>query len=45
MGTGGHRYGRGSAGDEGKAEDCMSIDVRRWHRHGVLQPGRAGGWH
>jgi hypothetical protein len=28
-----------------KAEHCRSIDVRRWHREGILRPGRAGGWH
>lgn len=44
MGTGGARYGAGRPGWHRKAEHCRRIDVRRWHRAGVLQPGSVGGW-
>ena len=27
-----------------KAEHCRHIDVRRWHREGVLSAGRLGSW-
>ena len=44
MGTGGMRTGAGRPGWHVKAEHCRSIDVRRWQREGILQPGRRGGW-
>ena len=27
-----------------RAEDCLSLDVRRWQREGFLDPGRFFGW-
>lgn len=44
MGRGGSRYGAGRPATHVKAEHCRRIDVRRWHREGVLQAGRAGSW-
>lgn len=44
MGTGGMRYGAGRPALHVKAEHCRRIDVRRWHREGMLQPGRSGTW-
>ena len=44
MGTGGVRYGAGRPAMHGRAEHCRRIDVRRWHREGVLRNGRAGSW-
>lgn len=44
MGTGGSRFGAGRPAMHVKAEHCRQLDVRRWHREGILQPGRAGGW-
>jgi len=45
MGRGGSRYGAGRPASHIKAEHCRQIDVRRWHREGILQAGRAGGWY
>jgi len=44
MGTGGSRYGAGRPAWHVKAEHCRRIDVRRWHREGVLQEGQWGSW-
>jgi hypothetical protein len=44
MSKGGQRWGAGRPGWKVKAEDCRSIDVRRWHRDGILRPGGAGEW-
>ena len=44
MGTGGMRYGAGRPTMHVKAEHCKRIDVRRWHREGVLRAGRSGTW-
>ena len=44
MGTGGMRYGAGRPAIHVKAEHCKRIDVRRWHRDGVLRAGRSGTW-
>lgn len=44
MGTGGSRYGAGRPAAHVKAEHYRRIDVRRCHREGVLQAGRAGSW-
>ena len=27
-----------------RVEDCLSLDVRRWHREGVLEPGQYSSW-
>ena len=44
MGTGGMRCGAGRPSWKPKAEGCYRLDVRRWHREGILQAGRAGSW-
>lgn len=44
MGTGGMRYGAGRPALHVKAEHCRRIDVRRWHREGLLRAGHSGGW-
>jgi hypothetical protein len=44
MGTGGRRIGAGRPATHVKAEHCRSLDIRRWHQAGVLQPGRSGSW-
>ena len=44
MGTGGMRNGAGRPAQHVKAEHCKRLDVRRWHREGVLQPGSFGSW-
>jgi hypothetical protein len=44
MSRGGSRSGAGRPATHVKAEHCKSIDVRRWHRLGLLQEGRAGTW-
>ena len=44
MGRGGSRSGAGRPAMHVKSEHCRRIDVRRWHREGILQAGRAGGW-
>jgi hypothetical protein len=44
MGSGGSRYGAGRPATHVKAEHCRRIDVRRWQREGILQPGQAGAW-
>lgn len=44
MGTGGRRIGAGRPATHVKAEHCRSLDIRHWHRAGVLEPGRAGWW-
>ena len=44
MGTGGSRYGAGRPATHVKAEGCRHIDVRRWHREGILRDGQAGSW-
>ena len=43
MGTGGWRYGAGRPGWKAKAEHCRSIDVRDFHRKGLLNCS-AGIW-
>ena len=37
----GHRYRWDT---KSTAEDCRSIDVRRWHRDGLLKPGHWFRW-
>jgi len=44
MGRGGVRWGAGRPGWYVKAEHCLRIDLRRWHRLGLLKPGTASGW-
>jgi hypothetical protein len=44
MGTGGSRSGAGRPAMHVKAEHCRRIDVRRWHREGILRSGSAGTW-
>jgi hypothetical protein len=44
MGTGGSRMGAGRPALHVKAEYCMKLDIRRWHREGVLRQGVAGSW-
>lgn len=44
MGRGGTRIGAGRPAMRVKAEHCMRIDVREWHRRGLLRPGGSGGW-
>ena len=44
MSRGGSRYGAGRPAMHVKAEHCRHIDVRDWHRKGVLQPGCFGAW-
>ena len=44
MGRGGRRYGAGRPTHKGKAEACMRLDVRVWHRRGMLVPGYSGAW-
>ena len=44
MGTGGSRYGAGRPAMHVKAEHCLQLDVRDWHRKGVLRPDVAGSW-
>lgn len=31
-------------GKKDTAEECRSLDVRRWQREGILEPGRVFGW-
>lgn len=42
MSRGGWRWGAGRPAYKGKAEACMRIDVREWHRRGTLRPGYSG---
>ena len=44
MGTGGSRFGAGRPSYHVKAEHCLKLDIRCWHREGALQPGRSGTW-
>lgn len=44
MSRGGSRSGAGRPAMHVKSEHCRRIDVRRWHREGILQPGSAGTW-
>lgn len=44
MGRGGHRWNAGRPGWHVKAEHCLRLDVRRWHRDGFLRPGASGTW-
>lgn len=44
MGRGGMRSGAGRPPSHVKAEHCKAIDVRRWHRDGLLRLGHVGGW-
>jgi hypothetical protein len=44
MGKGGKQWGAGRPGWHVKSGDCRSIDVRYWHRAGVMVPGSAGEW-
>lgn len=44
MGSGGQRYGAGRPAHKVKSGNCLSIDVRQWHRKGCLRPGWVGGW-
>jgi hypothetical protein len=38
------RWGAGRPGWHVKAEHCRRIDVRRWHRDGLLRPGVWSSW-
>lgn len=44
MGSGGARFGAGRPAMHVKAEHCKQLDVRRWHREGVLRAGSFGSW-
>lgn len=44
MGKGGMRWGAGRPGWHVKAEHCRRLDVRRWHREGLLRPGTSSAW-
>lgn len=44
MAKGGVRYGAGRPGWQVKAERCRRLDVRRWHRDGLLRPGTSTSW-
>lgn len=44
MGTGGSRSGAGRPAMHVKAEHCKRIDVRRWHREGILAGRQLGSW-
>ena len=44
MAKGGVRYGAGRPGWHVKAEHCRRLDVRRWHRDGLLRPGISTSW-
>ncbi len=46
MGTGGSRFGAGRPGWKMKAEQSLPLDVRAFHRRGILQPGSicSGSW-
>lgn len=44
MGTGGSRLGAGRPSQRMKAEYFLRLDVRRWHRNGVLSSGYSGAW-
>lgn len=44
MGSGGFRLNAGRSGWHVKAEHCRQLDVRRWHRDGLLKPGTVSGW-
>ncbi|WP_374433548.1 hypothetical protein [Inhella sp.] len=44
MSRGGSRWGAGRPAYKGKAEHCLSLDVRRLHRGGHLKPGAACSW-
>lgn len=44
MGTGGMRCGAGRPAHKVKADHCRRLDVRRWHREGMLKPGSFGTW-
>jgi hypothetical protein len=41
---GGSRWGAGRPGRHLKAEQCLRIDVRVWHRAGSLRQGYRGSW-
>jgi hypothetical protein len=38
------RCGAGRPGWHVKSEHCRRLDVRRWHREGLLRPGTSMGW-
>lgn len=44
MGTGGRRWGAGRPALHIKAEQCNSLDIRRWKRRGYLHDGTSGTW-
>ena len=44
MGTGGARYGAGRPAYRLKAEQLMRVDVREWHRRGLLWVGGRNTW-
>lgn len=44
MAKGGWRWGAGRPAEKGKAEACMRLDVREWHRRRLLWPGYSGTW-
>ena len=44
MGTGGARYGAGRPGHRLKAEQTPKIDIRVWHRRGLLWDGSNNTW-
>jgi len=44
MGTGGARFGAGRPGYRAKAEQLMRVDIREWHRRGLLWDGGRNSW-
>ncbi len=44
MGTGGARYGAGRPAHKLKAEQSMRVDIRDWHRRGLLWDGACNTW-
>lgn len=45
MGTGGPRFGAGRPGYRLAAEGVQRVDIRLWHRRGLLTAGTAFDWH
>jgi len=44
MGKGGARYGAGRPAYKAKAEHLMRVDIREWHRRGLLWNGGRNTW-
>lgn len=44
MGRGGARFGAGRPGNREKAEHLMRLDIREWHRRGLLWNGGCNAW-